>query len=498
MSEEISSGAGALRLSVPSAAWKEHPMIRYLACVAAAFVVGCGGGGGKSCDPVAQTGCAANQFCEDVQNGMPSCFGPVLVRGTVSDPTTTPSTNLNDARVVALDPSRAPISTSVATAVDGTYELKVRAARDQSGKPVQASVTLRADKQGYQTFPGGIRPALPIDLSGAMLENGSWVVSGPLTAVQLLPLAGAGTAFIHGSVAAPPPGAGTLVVAEPAPGGAGPQTGLTGLADKAGDYTIFNLKAGTSYVVTAYAKGANYVPATTPALAAGENALSKLQLGSGAGAVVSGGLIFNNGASSMIQAALVVESTYVPNLDRGESPPGLTVDAGAGGYMFSGVPDGRYIVLAPFGLHGDVRDVSGGGNTAAPQVTIQGGTIQGAPPNFKIIPAVDLLTIGGMAVGATPEVVNTSTPDFAWQKTSVDSSTGTYRVLVFDSFGNQVWLNDVAPMKSNSVTYGGMPLKAGMVYQLRILAIKDTMPIPAAFTQQSQTQDLAGVFAYQP
>jgi hypothetical protein len=433
-----------------------------------------------------------------VQSGTTACFAPVLVRGTVSDGTTTPATNLTGALVVALDPSRAPLSTVVATALDGTYELKVRAARDQSGKPVQASMTLRADKQGYQTFPGGIRTALPIDLSSAVLEAGSWVISGPLTALQLLPLAGGGTAFLHGSVTAPPPGAGTLVVAEPAPGGTGPHTGFTGLADEAGNYTIFNLMAGASYVVSAYTKGVNYLPATTPVLVAGDNSLPKLQLGGGAGAVVSGNLIFNNGASSMIQASLVVESTYVPNLDRGESPPGLTVDADASGYTFSGVPDGKYIVLAPFGLHGDVRDISGGGNTAAPQVTIQGGAIQGTPPSFKIIPAVDLLTIGGTAVSATPATVNTATPMFAWQKSNVDSSSATYRVLVIDSFGNQVWLNDMAAMTSDSVTYGGLPLAAAMVYQLRILAIKEAMPVPANFTQQSQTQDLAGVFAYQP
>jgi len=472
-------------------------MIRYLACIAVAFTAGCGSHD-NGCDPVAQTGCDAGKVCEPVQSGMPACFAPVLVRGTVSDPTTTPTTKLNGARVVALDPSRSPLSTVVATAADGAYELKVRAARDATGKPVQASMTLRADQQGYQTFPGGVRPALPIELSSAMLDGGSWVVSGPLTDVQLLPISGAGTAFIHGSVAVPPTGAGTLVVAEPAPGGTGPQTGFAGIADKDGNYVVFNLLAGTSYVVTAYARGANYVPVTTAALVAGDNAVSTLALGSGNGAVVSGGLIFNNGASSMIQAALVVESTYVPNLDRGESPPGLTVDAGAGGYTFNGVPDGKYVILAPFGLHGDVRDISGGGNTAEPHVTIQGGAVQGTPPNFKIIPAVDLRTIGGIEVSATPAIVSAAAPVFTWGKTSVDSSADTYRVLVFDSFGNQVWLNDLAAMTTNSVTYGGMPLQVGMVYQLRILAIKDSMPVPVKFTQLSQTQDLAGVFTYLP
>jgi hypothetical protein len=469
------------------------------ACAAALLVVGAAcSSDDKKCDPTAQTGCSSGQFCEAVQNGTPACFAPVLVRGTVSDPTKTPAALLNDARVVALDANRAPLSTVAVTANNGTtngaYELKVRAARDSTGKPVQASITLRADKQGYQTFPGGVRTALPIDLSGATLESGSWVVSGPLTAVQLLPLTGGGTAFIHGAVAKPPSGTGALIVAEPVGGGAG----FTGIADDSGNYAIFNLAPGMQYVVTAYAKGVNYVPVTPAALVAGDNAVSTLALGSGAGATLTGGLIFNNGASSNIQVTLVVQSTYDANLDRGETPPGLTVNADASSYTFSGVPDGSYRVLAAFGLDGDVRDVSGTGNTASPLVTIQGGQVVGTPPNFKIIPAVDLLTIGGTAVSATPTVVTTPTPVFTWKKGSVDSSALAYRVLVFDSFGNQVYEHDLAAATSNQDTYGGTALQAGMTYQLRILAIKDAMPVPANYVQLSETEDLAGVFTYQP
>jgi hypothetical protein len=473
--------------------------MRALATCATALLMttaACGGNDQKTCDPTAQTGCSSGQVCEPVQNGAPACFSPVFVSGTVSDPTTTPATLLNNARVVALDANRAPLSAVAVTANDGktngAYQLKVRATRDSTGKPVQASITLRADKQDYQTFPGGVRTALPIDLSSATLVNGSWVVSGPLTAVQLLPLTGGGAASIHGTVAKPSAGAGTLVVAEPVGGGAG----LTGVADDSGGYAIYNLATGTQYVVTAYAKGVNYVPVTTAVLVAGDNAVSTLALSSGTGATLSGGLIFNNGASSNIQVTLVVQSTYDSNLDRGETPPGLTVDAGASSYTFSGVPDGKYVVLAAFGLDGDVRDVSGTGNTAAPEVTIQGGTVQGTPPNFKIIPAVDLLTIGGTAVSPTPVVVTTATPTFTWQKGSVDSSAATYRVLVFDSFGNQVWSHDVAAAMTESATYAGTALQAGMTYQLRILAIKDAMPVPASFTQLSETEDVAGVFTY--
>lgn len=472
-------------------------MIRRLACLAAALTAACGGSSShdNACDPVAQTGCAFGQFCEPVQNGAPACFAPVLLRGTVSAPGT-PAIRLDAARVVALDANRAAVSTVAVSAADGTYELKVRAARDSSGKPVQATVTLRADRQGYQTFPGGPRTALPIDLSGATQSASSWVVSGTLTDLLLLPLQAGGTASIHGTV--PVTGVGALVVAEPAPGGTGPQTGVTGVADGRGDYAIFNLTAGQAYVVTAYAKGTNYVPATTAALAAGDNAVAPLQVAAGVGAPLAGSLIFNNSANPAIQVTLTVESTYDPNLDRGESPPGLTVAAGATGYAFAGVPDGKYVVLAAFGPDGDVRDVSGTGNTAAPVVTVLGGAVQGSPPGFKIIPAVNLLTIAGATVAPTPAVVTSAAPTFTWKKGSVDSSALSYRVLVFDAFGNPVWSHDVAASQSNSLTYGGPALQAGMTYQLRILAIKEAMPVPGTFTQLSQTEDVLGVFTYLP
>jgi hypothetical protein len=466
-------------------------MNRLLACALVALVAACGSNDKTKCDPVAQTGCGSGQVCEAVQSGTPACFAPVLVLGTVADLST--GALLNGAHVVALDPNGAPLSTVAVTANNGTtngaYELKVPATRDAAGKPVQASLTLRADEQGYQTFPGGVRTALPIELSGATLVGGSWVASGSLTALKLAPLASAGTTFIHGSVAKAPSGAGRLVVAEPVGGG----TGMTGVADEAGNYSIFNLTPGTAYVVTAYTKGANYTPVTTSALAAGDNAVAALALGSGTGAPLAGGLIFNNGAGSNIQVTLVVQSTYVPSLDRGESPPGLTIQGGASGYAFDGVPDGKYVVLAAFGLDGDVRDVSGTGNTAAPQVTIQSGAVVGTPPGFKIIPAVDLLSIGGTTVSATPVVLTGATaptPTFVWQPGSVDASADHYRVDVFDSFGTTVFTTTVLN-STTSVAYAGPTLQAGMYYQLRISALK-------AASQLSQTEDVAGVFTWQP
>ncbi len=249
-------------------------------------------------------------------------------------------------------------------------------------------------------------------------------------------------------------------------------------------------------MVTAYATGANYTPVTTADLVAGDNGVAPLALAAGATATIDGGLIFNNGATSPVDVALVVESTYVPNLDRGESPPGLSVLSGASSYTFTGVPDGRYIVLAAYGIDNAVRDISGGGNTAPVEVTIQGGAVVGSVPGFKIKPAVHLLAIDGQTVSATPVVVTSATPQFTWQKENAYSSASTYRVSVFDSFGTEIWTSDQAAGNQNSATYAGAALEHGMYYQFRILALAEAMPVPTPPTVLSQTEDLLGVFTY--
>jgi hypothetical protein len=135
-------------------------------------------------------------------------------------------------------------------------------------------------------------------------------------------------------------------------------------------------------------------------------------------------------------------------------------------------------------------------------VTVSGGVLQGSPPGFKIIPAVDLRQIGGVPVGLDPiaVVTTTSTPQFRWVRTSVDSSSKTYRVLVLDVFGNTVWSSDVT--SDAPLTYAGPALSAGRPYQLRVLALAQTpaelLADPTTVTQDSQTEDVVGVFMLRP
>jgi hypothetical protein len=420
----------------------------------------------------------------------PACVAPVLVAGTVIDPTG--PTSVAGARVVAVDSSRSPLSTVATSTALGSWEVAVRAARDASGKPVSSSITLRADAQGFQTFPGGIRPSLPIDLSTATLVSGRWVVSGPLTALQLLPLVNAGTGRIAGTVTRATGVAAPLVVAEPQ--GVTTVATATALAGADGAYALFNLAPGVPYVVRPYAQGANWA-ASAPTLP-GAPAIVDFTAPAATSATVTGGLIFNTGASPSADVELVIESTYDTTLDRGESPPGLTLHvAGNQSYGFAGVPDGHYRVLAAYGIDGDVRDQSSTGNATPPTVTVTGGGSAAASASFKITPAVPLVSIGGIPAGQDPVLaVSTVHPTFAWTNQGA-SNANIFRVYVFDAFGNDMWTpQDVAGASSMSIAYTGAPLIAGQYYQLRIVAIKTTGGVDI----QSQTEDLLGVFTYRP
>src|SRR3990172_8625973 len=125
----------------------------------------CGTSEKKTCSVTAQTGCDSGKVCENVSGGSPACFEPVLLTGSVFDLASAEAGS--GARLVALDVTRPPVSAVAISAADGRYSLALPRDRDASGAPVDGAVTLRADATGYQSFPSGLRPALPIDISAA-------------------------------------------------------------------------------------------------------------------------------------------------------------------------------------------------------------------------------------------------------------------------------------------------------------------------------------------
>jgi hypothetical protein len=423
----------------------------------------------KACDPAAQTGCKDGQACETVSGGQPACFAPVSIGGKVFDTVTT--AGIEGAHVVARDANDAAVSGIAVTDASGAYTLRVPAPRDASGKPVKIEYTMRADAQGYLTFPEPPRVALPVDISTATGDPPK--VASTATDIGLVPLGDAtNLGSVSGKVLTDQPG-GTLVVAG----------GSTATADTGGLYTVFNVPAG-SVTVSGYLAGVNLVPATADVKAGAETKDVNLSAGGAASATVSGTVqIVNPGQGKNTSVILVVEDTFVENAARGEAPPGLRAANVGGAWSIADVPDGKYVVLAAFENDYLVRDPDTSiGGTDIQHITVSGAGVD--VPGFKITGALDVISPdGGQEISGTPT--------FSWVD---DSSEDHYTVQVFDALGNEVWNVDnvIGPNgnKPAEAPYAGPALTSGMYYQFRATSIsKGGAPI-------SRTEDLRGVFLY--
>lgn len=447
-----------------------------LAAALSVLVAGCGGD--DACDPVANSGCDNKQACELIQGGAPTCVAAVVVVGRVFDLET--NAGVGGARIVAIDENGAARSFVATSAADGSYTLPMPITRTSAGAPAESfKVTLRADASGYLTFPEGIRPALPFDTSSAVLANGRYEITSSLTDVGLLKLApGPATGTIKGRVAENSTNASVLVVAEVN------GVGHTAIAGRDGEYAIFNVPAG-AVAVQAYARGHNYTPKSAD-VAAGATVEVDLDISDAAASTVSGSVSIVNGQLGVgTSVILVVESTFRALAARGETPPGLrapdpglapTID---GAFSITGVPAGRYVVLAAFENDNLVRDESGIGGTAIVHQEVVAGQDVDIADSFKVTGAVDI--VGPGATG--PETIS-GVPTFTWLD---DSSEDRYAVTVFDSYGSVVWESGT-PKSVVTLPYAGPALKPGMYYQFRVASIKDPAEV------LSRSEDLKGVF----
>ncbi len=461
--------------------------IRIAVLLPAALSWGCGGD--DTCDPVAQEGCSDGFVCELVDGqDQPDCFPPVVAQGDVFDLAET--SPIDDARVVALDANTSPVSSVAISDPDGSYLLYIPTTRSSDGTPIAQDITLRADAVGYQTFPGGVRQALPIDTGDAVQDDGDgpWVIQSTLTDIGMIALpADAGTGIVHGTVEVPEDRIGTLVVAEGTDG-----TGYSAVADRNGDYAIFNLPAD-DYVVQGYARYVNYDPAEV-SLAEDDVTDVDLSLNDTAASTLTGNVsIVNGGDGDGTSVILVVASTFDPVLQRGQTPPGLRApDPGlvadiSGAFSIEGVPEGRYYALAAFENDFLVRDPDPCiGGTELVVADVGGAATVSMEESFKITGSLDVVAPGAEG----PQAVS-ATPTLEWVD---DSSEEAYDVMVVDSFSNVVWQERFLDLAGDtvSVDYAGDALESGMYYQWRVTAIRHVGDTPEC--KISTTEDLKGVF----
>jgi hypothetical protein len=407
----------------------------------------------------------------------------------------TTKASIEGARVVALDANGAAASAVAVTDAEGLYSLRIPTERTSDGSIADPSRTLRADAQDYQSFPGGIRPAMPVDVTMATETDAGMVVRNPTTEIGLIALPAGPRGTISGRVDANGTDkAGVLIV-----GG-----GSTAISDVDGSFVLFNVIPGM-VTVNGYASGVQLASATadvTEGVATENVVLAALNEPL---ATVTGNVnIVNAPGGSLTSVVLVVEETFNAILERGEVPRGLRAANVSGAFSIEGVPNGRYAVLAAFENDGLVRDPDPGiSGTDIVHITVpmNGSTTVDLPTSFKVTEALAVRRPGQ----DVPEGVS-GNPTFVWAD---DSSEDGYSVVVYDAFGNKVWENAFLPSVSGSAdvsaTYDinqapsaaqGVPLQSGMYYQFRATSWRyqrqGTVMAPI-----SRTEDLRGVFFVQ-
>jgi hypothetical protein len=444
-------------------------------CLATTFLLAafaCSSNSDKACTVGDNTTCKDKGdgfVCEQVSDGTTGCFAPLTVKGQVIDGQT--KAGIANARVLARDDNNVAVSPIATTAADGTYSLQVPAVRDKSGVVQSMKVTLRADAQGYQSFPGGIRIALPFDLNTA--AGTPPVLQAPPTTIALFSTGKTGNGWVSGTVKSTK-AAGTVV----------DTGGVTGIADKDGSFVVFNVPPG-NVTVNGYVGGVNLAPAQATVTANTETPGVILNEAGPANGSVTGSLsIVNGGGASTTSVVLVIDDTFDTTLERGDVPVGLRAGNVTNAYTINDVPDGKYAVIPAYENDGLTRDP----DTSIAGTQIQHITVAGGVTNvtgFKVTGALAVIQPGAN----DPEPV-TGNPTFSWQD---DSSETGYHLQVFDTFGTVVWDDPNVPSSQGSnpsVPYAGPALTSGAWYQFRVTSLKNATPI-------ARTEDLRGIFIEQ-
>jgi hypothetical protein len=266
--------------------------------------------------------CEAGLGCEPVSGADTFvCGAPVRIHGQVVDAVTLAP--LAGALVNGLDRTSAPLGEVAVSDAAGRYELLVSAPRLPDGELApEAAYTLQGFARDYQPFPSGIRVALPISAADAAYDEGlaAFIIENPSTTVGLiqLPAGERGGVTISGHVLGDAPG-GAMVVAEgqvPAP---------YAVADGAGAYTLFNVRAGGP-TLKGYRRGLEVVPrvVTVADVDQVDIDLEVMAEGDDMLAAVSGSVnIVDGGGAQATSVVLVPSSVFNGNLLRGPVPFGL-------------------------------------------------------------------------------------------------------------------------------------------------------------------------------
>jgi hypothetical protein len=398
--------------------------------------------------------------------------------GTVSGTITVASSGaaIAGARIIVFNANNnSPEGNSFVTGSDGKYSIAL----------APGSYYLKIYSQGYLNIPAlGSAVAFTISV-GATVTNNYAMYPSLLVSPGMLSgkVTSSGNAVANVLVTAVNGGNSTIF--------------SSSITDASGNYTIYNLPAG-SYNVQGWIAGYNSAATTGVAVVANtETANVNLALTAGATGQVTGTVTFLATSNREVDVELLNPYTL-------ETIPGLSVMTSSYNYGISNVPAGFYISTASFKNDGIVMDPDWIAKNGTPTITV---TTSSVIRNFSVTGAVVLVSPTNAMASSIP-VATTATPTFSW--TAYPSSSD-YVVEVMTASGKVIWggfssnftvkNSPYIPSSQTSITYNSdatatEPLRVGNVYRWRIYASKNSVTVPP-FTLISMSEDQQGLIIIQ-
>ena len=379
--------------------------------------------------------CDDEYVCELVKDEtLLGCFPPIKVNGNVFNMDVTVSKPIEGAFVVGMLSGSGISSDRVTTNSTGNYSILLRLQRDSRALPTnEDALHLSVSAMNFETYPGLLRPSLPITFDNiSCSEVGCFVHSG-FTSVGLYSLdAGVIRYSIIGKISEKK--GGVLVVAE-----CDTAPCQTAYSDKDGAFSILNVPVGT-YSVKAYIVGKNYSAVAVDVVDKNIEGV-QLELNSSPLSTLNGSINIVNAPGELKSSIVLMPAvTFIESFAKGMIAPGLRApDPGvepniSGDYTITGIPDGEYYVLAAFENDFLVRDPDPNiAGTQILKVTFPDASnnYDITIGNFKITEAIEIIFPGA----EKPEQIFEN-PTFSWKR---DASATHYIIKVYSSQGVVVW-----------------------------------------------------------
>ncbi len=217
-----------------------------------------------------------------------------------------------------------------------------------------------------------------------------------------------------------------LVIAEDS----GQNLFASGLSGTDGDYVLYNVEPGT-YTLSAYRSEYRQATdlVTVDVVAEGSHEQNDIEIGTHENTDLSGQVTFLAITNGTVDITLIHPDTL-------DTIPGLsTLNDANNNYLLESIPPGTFIAWASFQNDGYVMDPDHIFKFGLPQVTFTENS-SAQEQDFSVTGAVTITGPTNEADLVVPEIINTDSPTFTWEKYP---SAKEYIVVVFDSQGNTIW-----------------------------------------------------------